>query len=126
MDTSVVVDLGDTTVSDQLPDDCSISSITVAELSIGAQTARDPVERSRRQTLLQQVESLFEPLPFDAATARSYGMCAAALLAIGRSHRNRTIDLMIAATAYTNGLPLYTRDKEDFEGLESLLKIVVI
>ncbi len=36
------------------------------------------------------------------------------------------MDLMIAATAQTNGLPRYTRYKDDFGGRESLVRIEVI
>ena len=33
----------------------------------------DPAERARRQERLQQAESDFDPLPFDAAAARAFG-----------------------------------------------------
>ena len=36
---------------------------------------------------------------------------------IGRSRRRRVADLLIAATAHANGLPLYTRNPDDFDGL---------
>ena len=36
----------------------------------------------------------------------------------------RKNDLMIAATAVANGLPLYTANVEDFKGLESMLEVI--
>jgi hypothetical protein len=73
---------------------------------------------------LQQVEATFEPLAFDAAAARSYGQVVAAVADSGRSHRRRIADLLIAATAHANGLALYTRNPDDFAGLEDLLLVV--
>jgi predicted nucleic acid-binding protein len=43
---------------------------------------------------------------------------------IDRSHRRRIADLLTAATAHANGLPLYTRNPDDFGGLEKLIEIV--
>jgi predicted nucleic acid-binding protein len=42
----------------------------------------------------------------------------------GRKPRGRAVDLLIAATAVANDLPLYTLDADDVYGLESLLTIV--
>ena len=70
----------------------------------------------RRQAGLQQVEATFEPLPFDATAARSYGQVVAAVIETGRSHRRRLSDLL-AATAHANGLAIYTRNPDDFAGL---------
>jgi hypothetical protein len=72
------------------------------------------------------VEAIFEPLPFDATAARSYGQVVAAVAGIGRSHRRRVADLLIAATAHANGLALYTRNPDDFAGLSGLVDIVGI
>ncbi len=126
IDTSVVIDLDKAAVVDALPQAFAISTATIAELSLGTHLAEGPLERSKRQNALQEVEALFEPLAFDSMAARSYGICAAAMLATGRSHRSRVMDLMIAATAHANSLPLYTRDKDDFKGLEGVVQIVVV
>ena len=50
----------------------------------------------------------------------------AAAVASGRSHRRRVADLLIAATAHANRLPLYTRNPDDFTGLESLVEVVAV
>lgn len=123
MDTSVVIDWADPAVMAALPDEIAVSSITLAELAAGPHLASEPAERARRQATLQQAEALFEPLPFDRAAARSYGLVVAAVAAAGRSHRRRVADLLIASVAVANGLPLYTRNPADFEGLETLLTV---
>ena len=123
IDTSVVIDWADPAVIAALPDEVAVSSITLAELAAGPHLAADPAERARRQATLQQAEALFEPLPFDRAAARSYGLIVAAVAAAGRSHRLRVADLLIASVAVANGLPLYTRNPDDFAGLEPLLTV---
>jgi hypothetical protein len=47
----------------------------------------------------------------------------AAIASTGRSHRRRVADLLIAATAHANGLALYTRNPDDFVGLETLIEV---
>jgi predicted nucleic acid-binding protein len=69
---------------------------------------------------------MFEPLAFDANAARSYGQIVASVVETGRSHRRRIADLLIAATAHSNGLALYTRNPDDFAGLGELVDIVGI
>lgn len=124
LDTSVVIDWDDPAVAAALPDEAAICAITLAELTAGPHLASTVEERARRQARLQQVEATFDALAFDASAARSYGQVVAAVVAIGRSHRRRVADLLIAATAHANGLPLYTRNPADFEGVGQLIEIV--
>jgi predicted nucleic acid-binding protein len=126
LDTSVLVDWDDPAVTGGLPDESAICAITLAELAAGPHLATDPAERARRQARLQQVEALFDPLPVDAPASRSYGQVVAAVVATGRTHRSRIADLLIAATAHANDLVLYTRNSDDFAGLESLVTIITI
>jgi predicted nucleic acid-binding protein len=123
LDTSVVVDWHDPAVIVALPDEMAISVITAAELAAGPHLAADPVEAAKRQARLQEVESALEPIPFDAAAARSYGLVVAAVVCEGRKPRSRFADLLIAATAHASRLDLYTRNGEDFAGLEGLVRI---
>ena len=126
LDTSVVIDLAELAPA-QLPLEISISAVTLAELTAGPHATKDPVERARRQERLQRVEATFDPLPMDAAVARAYGRVYAAVLAGGRKARGaRAMDLLIAATAVAAGLPLYTRNPDDFTGLGKLLDIVAV
>jgi hypothetical protein len=126
LDTSVVIDWDDRDVAAALPDDVAVCAVTVAELAAGPHLASSGVERANRQARLQQVESMFEPLPFDAVAARSYGLIVAAVVEAGRSHRSRIADLLIAATAHANDLDLYTRNPDDFAGLDQLVSVVGI
>lgn len=125
-DTSVIVDWDNPAVVAALPDEVAISTITLAELAAGPHLAHDPLEWARRQARLQQVESLFDPLPFDVVAARSFGQVVAAVAAAGRSHRSRIADLLVAAVAQANGLELYTRNPADFVGLDGLIIVKAI
>jgi predicted nucleic acid-binding protein len=126
LDTSVVIDWHDPVVVEALPDEMAISAITAAELAAGPHLAADPAEVARRQARLQEVEAKLEPLAFDGATARSYGLVVAAVVREGRKPRSRLADLLIAATAHANGLDLYTRNGCDFVGLDELVHVVTI
>ena len=54
------------------------------------------------------------------------GLIVAAVVGEGRKPRSRFADLLIAATAHANGLDLYTRNGDDFAGLEDLIHVVTI
>ena len=126
LDTSVVVDL-DRIDSEALPVEAAVSAITLAELAAGPHATDDSDERARRQDRLQRTEATFEPIPFDADAARAYGIVYAAVVAAGRKARGaRAVDLMIAAIASAAQLPLYTRNPDDFKGLEGVLDIVAL
>lgn len=126
VDTSVVIDLERIDPTD-LPLELAVSAITMAELAAGPHATTDPAERARRQDRLQRAEATFEPLPVDGAVARAYGRVYAAVRAAGRkAHGRRAVDLFIAATAVAAGLPLYTRNPDDFAGLTDLLEIVSV
>jgi predicted nucleic acid-binding protein len=63
----------------------------------------------------------------DAQVARAYGRVYAALAASGRKARGRrAVDLLIAATAVAAGLPLYTRNPNDFADLSDMLEVVAL
>lgn len=125
IDTNIVIQLVGLD-PDYLPDEMVISAVTLAELSAGPQYAQDPAERARRMSVLQHTEATFDPLPFDAGAARAYGLVCAAVLAAGRKPRGRMADLMIAAVAMANDLPLHTANPDAFAGLESLLRVVAV
>ena len=101
--------------------------MTLAELAAGPHAATDPAERARRQDRLQRTEATFEPLPVDGAVARAYGRVYAAVTHAGRKARGRrAFDLLIAATALAAGLPLYTRNPEDFDELNGLVEVTTV
>lgn len=119
LDTSAVIDLADLTV-DLLPQQCLISAITLAELSVGALVATNARQRGARQAHLQQAEADFDPLPFDSACARAFGRVAASLRQSGRKTQARAYDALIAATAVAHDLPVITRNPDDFAGIDGL------
>lgn len=126
IDTSVVIDLDRIDPSD-LPVEIAISAVTLAELAAGPHATVDRAERARRQDRLQRTEATFDPLPLDGPAARAYGRVYAAIAEGGRKARGRrALDLLIAATAVAAELPLYTRNPDDFVGLESLLQVVAL
>lgn len=126
LDTSVVIDLEHIEPS-RLPIEVAISTITMAELAAGPHATPDPEERARRQDRLQRAEAAFDPLPFDAEAARAYGRIYAAVVAAGRKARGaRAIDLLLAATACAAGLPLYTRNPDDFRAIGDLVEVVAV
>jgi predicted nucleic acid-binding protein len=119
----------------ELPAEMAISAVTLAELSAGPHEVRgsdeqslydERAERARRMNVLQRAEADFDPIPFGAEAARAYGQVSAATVAIGRKPRPRVADLMIAATAIAEGLPLFTTDPDDFRGLDGLLRVVPV
>jgi predicted nucleic acid-binding protein len=126
LDTSVVIDWHQPALIADLPARVAVSTITMAELAAGPHLAGDALERARRQARLQLAEALFDPLPFDSAAARSFGLIVVAVAAAGRSHRSRVADLLIAAVAHANGLPLYTRNPDDFAGLHDLIRVLAV
>ncbi len=109
-----------------LPDESAISAVTLAELAAGPHATSDEQERARRQDRLQWAAATWDPLPFDAEAARIYGRVFAAAKAAGRTSRSRLADLLIAATAAANGLPLYTRNPADFAGLQPIVTVKAV
>jgi|SRR5690554_1717083 len=111
--------------------DLAISAVTLAELSAGVHMVRIDhpevlTERANRMAVLQLVENEFDPIPFGQQAARMFGRMSAAMQASGRTPRRRLADLMIAATAAAESIPLYTTNPDDFEGLEGLVAIIPV
>lgn len=120
LDTSVVIALRDITDAAALPAEPLITTVTLAELSVGPLVARDDRVRAARQAQLQEAEADFDPLPFDRASARAFGQVAASLRRAGRKTSARAYDALIAAVAVANGLPVYTCNADDFDGIDGL------
>ncbi len=125
LDTSALILLGRITDVDALPDDAFITAVTLAELSVGPLVASNEEERAARQAHLQAAEADFDPLPFDAAAARSFGAVAASLRRAGRKPQARASDAMIAAIAVSRELPIHTCNPRDFAGIENLDVVAV-
>ena len=125
LDTSTLILLGRIEDDDALPSEVLITAITLAELSVGPLVATSDEERAARQAHLQQAEADFDPLPFDAAAARSFGQVAASLRRAGRKPAARAYDAMIAAVCLSNRLPIHTCNPNDFSGIDELAVVHV-
>ncbi|MEE4544481.1 type II toxin-antitoxin system VapC family toxin [Streptomyces sp. V4-01] len=119
----------------ELPGEVAITAITLAELSAGPHEVRrndeqddydEHAERGRRLDILQRAENEFDPIPFDTEAARIYGRVCAAVIGAGRKPRRRVADLMIAAIAAAEELPLFTTNPDDYKGLGDLLTVVPV
>jgi hypothetical protein len=126
IDTSVVIGL-ERIDPQALPDQLAIASITLAELAAGPHATNDASERAARQQRLQLAEAIFDSLPFDAACARAYGLVYAETARGGRKARgSRAVDLLIAATALSARIPLYTANPDDFAALDRLIDVKLV
>jgi predicted nucleic acid-binding protein len=125
LDTSIIAALS-LYDSAELPETFLITAITLGELSYGPHATDDPLKRAGRVAVLQHVESTFEPLPYDHHAARLYGQICAAVRAAGRQSRKRASDLMIAATAASNALPLFTANPDDFHGAAGFVELIEV
>ncbi|WP_371481362.1 type II toxin-antitoxin system VapC family toxin [Kitasatospora sp. NBC_00315] len=125
LDTCVYIDLALLDPA-ELPAVPELTAITFAELQQGVAMARDPLSRAARLEVLGAAMADFDPLPFDGAASARYGTLVALTIAAGRQPRPRRIDLMIAAVASANGLPLYTRNIADFRGLGAAVEVIAV
>lgn len=110
LDTSVLI-------ADEPPADveAAISVASLAELHFGVLVAADDDERALRTRRLGAIEATFDPLPITSDVGREWGRLAAAVSIRGGAPRRRAIDLVIAATANVEGVPLVTYNPSDFE-----------
>ena len=127
LDTSILIARDeDPALDPTLPQEIAISVATLAELHYGVLVAKDDGTRQHRLRRLGLIEATFQSIPIDAAVARAFAAVAKAVKAAGRQPRARVMDLWIAATALTLQIPLYTRNPEDFEGLQSPIEVRVV
>jgi toxin FitB len=124
LDTSVLIAREeDSRLESSLPREIAISVATLAELHFGVLVAKDDETRQHRLRRLGIIEATFQPIPIDAPIARAFAAVAQAVKAAGRQPRARIMDLWIAATALALRIPLYTRNPQDFEGLQGLIQV---
>jgi len=97
--------------------DARISVATLTELIVGARRAGDGPLRAVREATLARARS-FVALPYDEAVAERLGELLAAARAAGR--RAGAMDAIVAATALTHELTVWTQD-DDFDVLAELL-----
>lgn len=117
LDTSVLVAEEQGRPLGPLPDQVSISVVSLAELELGVLLARDATTRSRRLRTLIRVREVVRALPVDGSVASAFAALVAELRQVGR--RLDVNDAWIGATAIANGAILYTQDA-DFDALPRL------
>jgi toxin FitB len=122
LDTSVVLAAGVGALEGEL----AISAITLAEMHFGVLVAKNGSVRAERLRRLLVLQRTFDALPLDDVVAASYGQVAAAVVDAGRQPRARSMDLLIAATAHAHSALLYTRNINDFLGLDNLVDVVSV
>lgn len=119
VDTSVLIgaEAGRIRPSD-LPEQAFVSSVSLAELHLGVLAADDAEVRRTRLETLAFAERTFESLPVDDDVARAFARLVDRARRAGK--RPPILDTMIAATAFSHGLPLYTQDADfhDFADLD--------
>lgn len=125
LDTCTVIDLPALDPA-RLPVEVAIPAIVLAELAQGVAMTKSPEQVMIRSQRLADIEAAFAAIPFDREAARRYGTLVALTIAASRAPRPRRIDLMIAATAAAHGLPLFTRNPDDFRGLDAAVTIIAV
>ncbi|HKV11968.1 MAG TPA: PIN domain-containing protein [Thermoanaerobaculia bacterium] len=127
LDTSILISQDDdASLAEVLPEESSISVVTLAELHYGVLVAKNDEVRQHRLRRLGVIEATFQPIAIDSAVARAFAVVANAVKSAGRQPRARVMDLWIAATALSLDAPVYTRNREDFAGLDSLIEVRVV
>ena len=124
LDTSVVIDFPAAAVAAHA-EAAAVSTITLAELAYGLHTD-DPLRNAAREDRYHWIAKAFDPIPFGAGAARIYGALCASVRAVGRDPKPRRFDLLIAAVAVDLGIPLMTRNENDFRGIHSALSVIAV
>ena len=101
-----------------------ISSIVWAETLTGVKQLPD----GKRKTglfdyLVENVQKMYEIIPFDASCASIYSDLAQKLKESGSPAPQ--FDLLIAATAIANNLILVTRNTQDFEAIKKVSNLMI-
>lgn len=105
-----------------LPEESSVSVVSIAELRLGVLQAEDDLVRSTRLSTLAGAQRL-EPLPIDQDVAAAWALLRRQLRAAGL--RMEINDSWIAATAVAHGMPVVTQDRGFPDGLPELTIIRV-
>lgn len=118
-DTSIFIgrESGRTLQADDLPDELTVSVITIGELSAGVLAATDVETRAARLATLNEAQVL-DPVPIDSDVAATWAQLRVSLRDRGRSMPVN--DSWIAATAIALGVAVISQDDDytDVPGLE--------
>jgi len=100
-----------------------IAPVTLTELLVGLDRTDNEDRRIKRFAFIEYVKSLFTVLPFGIEEAYTYARIIhylyKASITIGIH------DMLIAATAITNGFPILTLNTKDFKRIHGLEVLTV-
>lgn len=120
LDTNVLIDLDRYRLDNTETYGASI--LSRAELEFGIQMARTPHASAERTRRLNELDDVFDWLPFDLACTRSYGIVAAG--ARGSGARVRGKDALIAAQAHRYNAAVMTANLADFRAFDQLVPVL--
>ncbi len=114
------LDLAALPLAARLPSDESvnIATITASELLVGVHRAATAAQRTRREAYVESILENVPTLPFDLRAARVHARLVSLLM--GEGSRIGAHDLLIAATALTNGCAVLTANIRDFSRVPGL------
>ena len=121
LDTNVLVDLHLYALDPV--EQYAASILSRAELEFGVRAARTAADTAARTRRLNELDEIFEWLPFDLECTRSYGVVASTARASGAKVRGK--DALIAAQAHRHGAAVMTQDVADFHPFDHLVQVVV-
>lgn len=99
----------------EMPNGLCISAITLAELKHGVEKSARP---ERNEIALAQLMAALTVIPFDDMAAVEYGKICADLQKQGKPIG--MMDMLIAASAVSNGMTLVTNNTREFERVSGL------
>ncbi|MCL2483513.1 MAG: hypothetical protein FWF43_08905 [Propionibacteriaceae bacterium] len=104
----------------------AVASLSYAELHFGASLPTlSPSQSAYRRTHVMRLTERFGPgLPFDDQASISYGILTEVVLRANRQVRRRTMDLLIASVAHSQGAALITENGSDFIPLSVVIPIL--
>ncbi len=97
------------------PDDIVISTVTVAELRVGAEKSKSPEENHRQ---ISDFLLTFDILMFDSGAADAYGVIRADLERRGQPIGE--LDMLLAAQAVSQNLVFVTHNTSEFQRVKGL------
>lgn len=105
-------------------DSCCISSVSWAEALTGVKFMPEGTRKNKLFSyLINEVQNLYEIIPFDSHAASIYSDISEKLKAKGKPAQK--FDLMIAATTIANGMILVTRNTKDFSEIKEVSSLFV-
>ena len=118
LDTSVLIarETGRRLETERLPEQTTVSVVTIAELHAGVLAATDTATRARRLATLEVVSAV-DALPVTVEVARRWAELRVRLAEEGR--HAKVNDLWIAAVALANNMDVVTQD-DDFDVIEEV------